>query len=141
MSSLDAKRSRFPKIIVAFFMIGLIVGAAGAFLVFQTQLAQVTSEFEKGRPPRLPAFTPVTLDSKSTALLLLDFMPPSATGDQCATSHFPTSKHSSQRHGALECQSYTPKFLFGNSRTEQVRPSSPTIEDQTSSMAQYWILG
>lgn len=75
MSSLDAKRTRFPKIIVAFFMIGLIVGAAGAFLVFQMQLAQVTSEFEKGHPPRLPAFTPVTLDSKSTVLFLLDFTP------------------------------------------------------------------
>ena len=75
MSSLNVKRARFPKLIVAFFMIGLIVGAARAYLIFQTQLSQVTSELEKGRTPRLPTFTPVTLDSKSTVLLLLDFTP------------------------------------------------------------------
>ncbi|HKM50410.1 MAG TPA: isochorismatase family cysteine hydrolase [Candidatus Bathyarchaeia archaeon] len=72
---MNSKRNALPRILIASFMIGLVVGAAGAYLIFQTQLAQVTSEFEKERSPRLPAFTPVTLDPKSTVLLLLDFTP------------------------------------------------------------------
>jgi len=75
MHSSDASRRRFPAILVAVLMIGLVVGAGGAYVVFQTQLAQLTSVLERARAPSLPAFAPVGLDTKSTALLLLDFTP------------------------------------------------------------------
>ena len=75
MHSSDTNGRRFHVILAAIFIIGLMVGAGGAYVVFQTQLAQLTSVLEKARAPSLPTFAPVGLDTKSTALLLLDFTP------------------------------------------------------------------
>jgi nicotinamidase-related amidase len=59
-------------------MIGLLAGAGGAYVILQTQLNQLANQLASARrtsPPNLPAFVQVSLDPKSTALLLLDFSP------------------------------------------------------------------
>jgi len=69
--------------VIAIVMIALVIGAVGEYVILRTQISQLTNETistrgqisESGRmpPPKFPAFAPVSLDSKSTALLLFDF--------------------------------------------------------------------
>jgi len=64
--------------VIAALLIGLMVGAGAAYMILQTQLSQLRNDLATARrlsAPNLPAFVPVSLDPKSTALLLLDFSP------------------------------------------------------------------
>lgn len=74
-SSVTQRRS---GVIIGALMIGLLMGAGAAFVILQMQLNQLTSQLASARrmsAPNLPAFVAVSLDPKSTALLLLDFTP------------------------------------------------------------------
>jgi nicotinamidase-related amidase len=75
MDSSKTQRRR-SVIIIAALMIGLMVGAGAAYMILQTQLSQLRNDLGTARrlsAPNLPAFVSVSLDPKSTALLLLDF--------------------------------------------------------------------
>ncbi len=89
MGSSDSKQKKTTAVYFALLLIGLILGAGVTYTISQsqisgleTQVGQLRSdltggkaELEKAKAPRVPASVPVTLDPKTTALLLLDFRP------------------------------------------------------------------
>ena len=52
----------------------LIAGAIMASLALPSHAANIVDEWASVKPPAAPALKPVTVDPKTTALLMLDFM-------------------------------------------------------------------
>jgi nicotinamidase-related amidase len=75
MISSSKRSGRLHAILVAVLIIGLLIGAGGAYLFLKTQLVELASQLEKAKAPSLPPLASVSLDTRSTVLLLLDFTP------------------------------------------------------------------
>ncbi len=76
----DSRPRKAIVIYTALLLIGLIFGAGLAYTLYQsqtsgleTQVSLLRNELVKAKAPQIPALVPVTLDPKTTALLLLDF--------------------------------------------------------------------
>jgi nicotinamidase-related amidase len=75
MNSLSKINSRLLAVLVATLFIGLLIGGGGVYLTLQPQLTRLANQLQRTQATNLPAYTAVSLDAKSTTLLLLDFTP------------------------------------------------------------------
>ena len=77
---METRSKKSIGVCVALLLIGVMVGGGLAYVLLQPQISglesqvgQLRSNLEKAQAPQIPSLVPVTLNSSSTALLLLDF--------------------------------------------------------------------
>ena len=65
--------------------LAVVAAAAGIFAAASARAANIIEEWASVKVPPAPELKPVTADPKTTALLILDFLPPNCPVGSCVS--------------------------------------------------------